>query len=331
LLPERERVLVRVSGREAMIERWPPRSTTPEWTARLSVDDARGAQAMLASHEIADDAEVTIIAPRTATLAKTFSMPGSVEPNLESVLHHELDRLTPFAPGELAFDYHIDGRDTVAGRLCVEVVLIRQTVLNGLVEAIERWGIRPNVITVAGREQGLSPFNLLRRQRRFTWPLSRLPFKPTMAAVALVAALVALYLPAMRYERLLAEYEPLAHAQRQQAVAARAAVEEGQAVLERIDYLNQRRREYVPPVDLLLELTDRFPEHIFVSRLSITRDAVHVQGEAGAASGVLELIESIDQLRDAEFQSPVTRSSTTGKEQFSVAAALTASTHGSAR
>ena len=127
-------------------------------------------------------------------------------------------------------------------------------------------------------------------------------------------------MPLTRYDGVLAAQTAAVEAARTEAVAARAQLAEQEAALASGELLAERRSGYVPPVALLRELTAQIPEHTWLSRLAISRGEVHLQGESAAATELLQLLESIELLRDVQFQSPVSRGDESGKEQFTIVA-----------
>jgi general secretion pathway protein L len=269
------------------------------------------------------EADIILLLPPKNLLEKTLSFPLAAEPELRSVLYHELERLTPFRMDEFVYDYHVLSRNEAANRLLVSVALARRSTLDETASALEKLGIRPTAITSATDSGTPKPFNVLPVKQRFRLPFSTLPVRLPSLVAAAFAIGAALVVPPERYERLLEQHRFEAAVVRQAALAASIEIEQQRAALEGSEFINQRRRGYIPPIELLTELTTQLPDHTWLSRISIGRGTVQLQGESRTASGVLETIEASEFLEGAEFQSPVARASTTtGKEQFTIAAKL---------
>jgi general secretion pathway protein L len=264
------------------------------------------------------DADVTLVLPRSVALTKRLWLPAAAESALPDVLRHELDRLTPFPIDEIVFDHHVRSRAT--DKIEVDVVVARRDALAAALASIERLGLRATAVTAAGGDGRPLRVNLVPQRPRIRLPFAKLPVRPAIAAAAGVLALAALYVPLLRYDALLARYEQTTARAREQAVAARSELDDQEALLARTDYLAERRRHYIAPIEMLLELTQQLPEHTWIARASFTAREVQLQGESATASELLQIVESMERLQDAQFQAPVARSSDSGKEQFSIVA-----------
>ena len=264
--------------------------------------------------------DVTVLLLRGIVLTHRLRLPAAVESELRVALCHELDRLTPFAIDDIAFDYRV--RERSNGALLVDVALVRRGVLDEVAAKLERIGLRATTATTEDASGTQLPLNLLPRRRRLRFPAARLSLRPSLGLGAALLLAAALYLPLARYERVLTAQTATVETARTEAVAARARLTEQEAALASGQALSERRSNYVPPVALLRELTAQVPEHTWVSRFSISRGEVLLQGESAASTELLQLLESTELLRDVQFQSPVSRGDDSGKEQFTIVAKL---------
>jgi general secretion pathway protein L len=314
LFAERTELVVRLSGEAAAVSLLAGEPVT------VDTNDANATAAL--SHLVSgtQKRDVTVLLPRSAVLTHTLRLPAAVEGELRGALRHELDRLTPFALDDVAFDYRV--RERSGNALLVDVALVRRSVLDGVVAKLERIALRPTAATTEDANGARLPLNVLPRRRRLRLPVARLSLRPTLGLGAALLFCAALYLPLARYERVLASQTATVEAARTEAVAARARLTEQEAALASGEILAKRRRGYVPPVALLRELTTQVPEHTWVSRFTISRGDVSLQGESVAATELLQVLESTELLRDVRFQSPVSRGDESGKEQFTIVAKL---------
>jgi general secretion pathway protein L len=314
LFAERTELVVRFAGDTATVS---ARGAEP-----VAVDsndpNAKAALAHLVPEAQVPD--VTVLLPRGAVLTHALRLPAAVEKELRSALTHELDRLTPFAIDDVVFDYRVRERNDTS--LLVDIALVRRTALDEVVAKLERLGLRATAATTEDTDGARLPLNLLPRRRRLRLPAARLSFRPALAVGAALLLIAALYLPLSLYDRVLVKQTATVEAARREAVAARARLTEQEAALENGALLAVRRGGYVPAVALLRELTAQIPEHTWLSRFAISRDEVQLQGESGAATELLQLLESTELLRDVQFQAPVARSDGAGKERFTIVAKL---------
>lgn len=316
LFVTRDRVVVRIAGDQATIELISPEGAEPR-SAVVALNQSDAGAMLRSQLPLSEQPEVTVVLPRDVALTRSFSLPASAEAELRAIVYHEIDRLTPFSMDEMVFDCYV--RERSANKLNVETVLAQRSSIGAALTALERCGLSASVVTTERQDgSGRIPVNLLRRLPRlpfrgFTW---RLPF----AVTATASLFAALYVPLWRYEHVLAKHEQTVEEVRTSAVAARAALDEHEATLERIEYLTQLQRDYVAPIELLLELTEKLPDHTWLARFSFTPQEVQLQGESSGASDVLQIVESMARLEAAQFKTPVAPGGELGKDQFTITA-----------
>lgn len=280
--------------------------------------NAKPALAQLVPNDQVTD--VTLLLPRSVVLTRMLRLPVAAASELRDALRHELDRLTPFATIDLAFDFHV--RERSGNTLVAEVALVQRAALDEAVAQLQALGLRVTAATTSDRDGTQLPVNLLPQRRRLRLPAARVSMRPAFALGAALLLGAALYLPLSRYERALASQAIIVETARSQAVAARDRLAEQEATLASGELLARRRGDYVPPVALLRELTAQVPEHTWLSRFALSRNELQLQGESAAATELLQLLESSELLRDVQFQAPVARGGDSGKEQFAIAATL---------
>jgi general secretion pathway protein L len=315
----RGQVIVRLSGDEAVIECSMTGAKHPPDSVTVKLDDPSAAEKVRAVCSFAEDADVTVVLRRPSALTKVLRLPAAAESALRDVLYHELDRLTPFTLADVMFDHHI--RERAGDKIVVDVAVARREAPSAALAALERLQLRPTTITAEDAAGAVLPVNLLQTRPRLRVPFALPPVRLAYAAAFALALLAALYVPLLRYDLLLSRYQEAADEARKTAVAARTELQMQEAALARTDFLTARRHDYTSPLELLLELTNRLPESTWITRASFTTRQIQLQGESPAASELLQIVESTESLKDAQFQSPVSRSSESGKELFTLVAA----------
>jgi Tfp pilus assembly protein PilN len=94
----------------------------------------------------ASQVKVSLGIPKAWSVIKTAVFPASVHENLSDVISYELDRITPFSPGDAFFDYRILTED--AGKMTVMVAAAKVDVVQPYIEALGKRGITVSRITV---------------------------------------------------------------------------------------------------------------------------------------------------------------------------------------
>ena len=314
LFAERAKLVVRLEGNAVIAGRA---------HAEAVAIDMRSVDAKAQIAQLVPDAratDVTVLLPRGVVLTHRLRLPTAAEAELRSALKHELDRLTPFAIDDLAFDYRV--RERTGFALLLDVALLRRADLEQAIDALDGVGLRPTTATAEDEHGERLALNLVPRRRKLRLPAAAPLFRPRLALCAALLTVLALYLPLPRYDALRAAHAGVVETTRAEAVSARERLSQEELALASGELLAQRRENYVPPVALLRELTAEMPDHTWLSRLSISRGDVHLQGESSAATELLQLLESTDLLREVQFQAPVSRGEESGKEQFTIVAKL---------
>jgi Tfp pilus assembly protein PilN len=94
----------------------------------------------------ASKVEVSLTIPKAWAVIKTTVFPSSVRENLSDVISYELDRITPFSPGDAFFDFKILAED--AGKLNVLVAAAKVDMIQPYIEALGERGIPVSRLTV---------------------------------------------------------------------------------------------------------------------------------------------------------------------------------------
>jgi general secretion pathway protein L len=245
-----------------------------------------------------------------ARLALPFSAQGA----LRGIVQHQIERLTPIDAWETCFDCRAAPRTPGARSLDVQVVVARRTTREGALALARDLGLRPRrvlapeadrlplVLWAATRTAGTGRGRTLRRVMETT-------------AAALFLAAYALHI-----HRLDAIREDLrrrvAHAQ----LAADAARNVGREIVQTRQALAflDRRRDSVPPLLALDELTRLVPLDAWVTRFSLRGQQAEIAGYAPRATDLIARIERSRQFAQPQFRSPITLSPDGRAEHFDI-------------
>ncbi len=124
------RILSRITVRGCKLYPMEDRYPTPEVLA--------SSVALALSTMGASRAEITLGIPKAWSVIKVAELPSTVRDNLSDVVSYELDRLTPFAPGEAFYDFRIVKEDTE--KLTLLVAAVRTDLIAPYLEALKEKG-----------------------------------------------------------------------------------------------------------------------------------------------------------------------------------------------
>ena len=272
----------------------------------------------LAHHETGLD--LILLLPPERQLDKFLTYPLASERDLRAILGHDMDRQTPFTNSQVYFDYTVTRKDRDRGKLDVQLCLVLKKTLRDLLNVLNFLELKPTAATtgIDGHRAGINFMPEAERQVSDTFDKR---FKLTVM-LSVILLVVALYIPLMRYGTLTEQLENKVGENRAQAMQVQTLIDRKQGILARANFLKNQDRYKIPFIRILQELTRCLPDDTWLIQLVINEGEIQIRGESLTAAAVLRLIEQSDYFENAEFRSPVTRSTDGQKEQFHVAAHL---------
>ena len=273
--------------------------------------------------------EIVVRLPDPQVLRKMVVMPAATAENLREVLAFEMDRHTPFKAEQVHYDFRIVATDPDRRNLRVELAVVPRKRLDDLVGRLAEVGLVPDRVGVvdgddvssAGRTRA-RPLNLLPADRRGQrtggggWLLT------VLGIVVVGLAGVAVALPLVQKERLLAELRRDVAAAQAEAHSAETLQSELEKSIAEVTFLARKKGELPAVIDVVEELTRILPDDSWLSRLELRGETVKIQGESPASSALVPVIEDSPMFHDASFAAPVTQNPKSGAERFVITTQL---------
>lgn len=276
--------------------------------------------------------EAVLALPPEQVLRTRVTYPARAAADLRQILRHDIDRHTPFAPGDVWFD-HLH-REGAAGSNATEVELLAvpRSSAEPMLERVEsQVGGLDGMDVLAGGESADDAtlgVNLLPEERR------RRRYSATTAVVSALALIVlglgwvaARQAIDARAELLdtLREQVSTRREEAQATAALRTRLEESISDLEAL--VTERRRR-PRALEVLVALTRALPDHTWVDQLSLDGTRVDVVGQSESSTAVVRRLEQSPMFSDVQFRSQVVVDRRSGKERFRVQARLVAAAGG---
>ena len=271
------------------------------------------------------DVETAILIPAATVLRRRVNLPLAAAENLREVLAFEMDRHTPFKANEVAFDYRIAGTDPDAKRINIDLAVVPNDAVERARLVAAALGLTPDRIGVAGNAHEMDrSLNFLpaqpagrsaTRQRRLTIAL---------AILAVILAIVAVYMPLLVKQRTLAAYEAQLTESRSAALETEALKKRLAAKLDHDRFLIDRRATIPSATVMLADVTDRLPDGTWLVQLRWQGDKLVMAGYSPSATPLIAELEDSDILSEVRFGSPVTPDPRIGRERFNITAAVAA-------
>lgn len=252
----------------------------------------------------ANAGQVVIQVPQAWVLHKSVTLPAAAVRNVQQVLTYELDRLTPFQPHEVYFDYAINSEAAGEDRVEVQLAVIQRFLIDKWIDGVLRENIRTSSITTNGVWKGLNFVRSIGRvadkQKR---ERSYLRIILTVFVVILGVAVVATPLWQMRTATLRLN-SSVEQAKRKSEVVLnlKTQIEDTESAL---NYVIEQRKSSMPVIEVLGLVTRLLPDDTWVQQLDIKQDSVELRGVSEQATRLIKLFEDSPNFTDAAFRSPV--------------------------
>ena len=251
-------------------------------------------------------------------------LPLAVAENLREALTYELDRHTPFRAEDVYFDYQVRSTDRQAQRISVDIIVVPRAMVDRAVSLMKEWGMTPDRIDVAGSggddRIDLHASAARGPHGRFTRYLSR-----SLAALAIALAGTAVYLEFRKQQETLSVYQEALEQRQRESRNAEAANSQLADLLNRSQYIVQRKQDRPLVAALFDEVTKRIPDDIWFTQFHLQADKMVVSGYAPSASALIALLEDSPMLSQVRFMSPVTLDPKRALERFNLSASIEAS------
>jgi general secretion pathway protein L len=257
--------------------------------------------------------------PRRMALIRDLTLPQAAEENLREVVGFEMDRYTPFQVVDAYYDFRIVERDRLAQQLRVKLVTVPRTLLDGWLERVRELGVAPAIVDVGGMETlvNLLPEQERPRERRV---LQRLNLILVLLAVILGAG--AAFIPVWKERAAVIVLAPRVEVAQKRAEAVAILRRKLEKSLESSQFLSTHRNNMPIASDVLLELTRLLPDGTWLSQLTMKEGMVDLRGESTEASALIARLQGSALFQSAEFRSPITTNSASGRDRFYIQASI---------
>ena len=267
--------------------------------------------------------EVVLCLPRRKVLRRKVELPLAALENLREVLAFEMDRHTPFKADEVYFDYHLLSTDRAAMRLNVDLAVVTRERADEAVQCLDNWSLDPERLEIDGGLEGQSTqFNLLPTSmiRANGGRFQRLTAIGVITACILLA--VAVYVPISHKQETLKLVEARLSTARAEAAEANALSEQVGELLNRGQFVVERKNKRPTVAELLNEVTEILPDDTWLIQFGWRGDRLVLAGYSASPSSLIGLLEQSELLMEVRFSSPVTVDQRIGLERFNVSATV---------
>ena len=281
---------------------------------RFRLDEAgkRGARAAIRRHP----RRMVLRPDRSAVLERNVVLPLAAERDLSQVLHHEMDRLTPFCADQVFWSASQEHRDAAAERLEVCLTVIPKTLLRPVIALLEAAGLAISAIEAVGTSGSPRLIDLLAPSRRHRASLAfARGLVGALAVVAAVMPVITLSLASNAVEARIAALQP----QIAQVEALRRRIAGGSAGST---VIAAERARVGDALQVLATTTELIPDDTVLSDLSLHQGKLSISGQSATAPRLIPALAADPTVGNPSFAAPVTRTPDGKADTFVIRAEL---------
>ncbi|NEX18736.1 pilus assembly protein PilM [Thiorhodococcus mannitoliphagus] len=306
-------LLINVDGERATLDLTTGFETEP--VGEVDLRHSLSLPSEIAESDKGQNYSVELRLPQGAVLTRSVSFPIQVRANLGQVVRYELDRLTPFQPDDVVFDFAQQPAPKSANRFSLDLAVCRRDLVEQWIERMTALGAPLDRISWPDAWPGA---NLLPAERRPARRRFRPGLNAVLTLVAVLLGVAVLVTPLWQKEQLAGALDRELSEARRQAIAVDELRQELERARKGSTLVLEKKLEQPPILELLRELTDRLPEDTWIQNLEVDDDEVDLRGESGQATALIALLEQAPGIEGVSFKSPVTQIARTGKERFNI-------------
>ncbi|APH60120.1 PilN domain-containing protein [Granulibacter bethesdensis] len=246
-------------------------------------------------------------------LMRTVTLSITAEEWLDRVLAHEMDRLTPFTADTVLWTYDILSRDQAQQKLTIRLHLLPSSWLPPHLSWLNSLGFFPRQVEAETILFPIRNADIRERNRGRYAIAARWAWAGCAALLILTVATPFIHqsMTLGRLDKTIASLKPEAQA----ASALRRTNTAEQAKQAALAEGGGRSGDVL---GMLKILTDALPDDSFISDLTLSRRAITISGQSGAAAQLMASFSNNPFIRNAAFTAPVMRSPDEKTDLFAI-------------
>ena len=264
--------------------------------------------------------------PAASALRRRLVLPAAAADRLRDVVGFEIDRQTPFAPADVAFDARVLGRRESDGQLDVELVAMPRNAIAPQTAALGPLAGTLAGIDVAAADGAPLGVNLLapadRHRHRDPWRT----WNAALAAVAVLACGLMLWQVLQNRRAAADAFEQRIAAQAQAGRRAAAARQQLNSLVAGQAFLDRARAERPVAVEVIDELARRLPDDTYLEKLSIEGQRLMLIGLSNEAAALVGRLQGSALWRSPALAGALQPDPASGRDRFTLTAELVPST-----
>jgi general secretion pathway protein L len=279
--------------------------------------DEAGLRLLRTSTAASRQAQVIVRLPSELFLKCEVVLPLAAERELDSVMGHEIGRITPFAETEVFWATMPVRRDKVRNKLHLLLLLVMREPIRPLLCALTDAGLAPVLLEENGKDGTPRQIALFRP----TSKRERIVRRATIGAAAFCGALAIttmafpFILQSTEDRSLMARIREL-HPSVTEADALRLSIKQ---MTDGLDIVAAERARVGDVLSALAAVTNLLPDDTSLTDLTLHQGKLTMSGQSATAARLVATLSSEPSIRNLGFAAPVTRMQN-GMDQFAISA-----------
>ena len=257
-----------------------------------------------------------------SVLRRQLSLPAAAEPRLRELLAFEIDRQTPFAADQVAYEARVVSRDAAGAQIGVELLALPKARLEAEIARLGALGVAltgVDVLADDGRPLGI---NLLPAAQRAAQDSTLARRNAMLAAVCVGLLLGAGLLTLENRTRALQALQGRVNAANDEVRQVRALRNQLQSSVDAANFLARKRAQEPTMLELVADLTRRIPDDTALDKLAVNQGRIVLVGQSRSAPALVGLLQQSPLLASPALAGAVQSDPRGGLDRFTLTASV---------
>ncbi len=270
------------------------------------------------------ETSVTYLLDEAQVLSREVALPVVVANDVGSVLQYELDKYIPFNADEVVYDFRKGQIEEGSEKFPVLLTAVRKHVLKDIIDETEAKGVQLSAIDVNVGSDNIPKnlgVNLMPKELRKKKDWTHLKWQVGLVAVALLMLGFVMFTSLQNKRDKIQSLELQVTELRKDARRAKMIETQLNESIEAANFLGNLKQSMTSRVMMLNELTQKIPEHTFLTRIVVDQNKLEVVGESDNANALVPILNQSSLWYEPQIIGNVTQGQT-GKEKFTIKSEL---------
>lgn len=282
------------------------------------------------NHHVAQtdvESKVSYLIPNEHVLIREVAMPSAAISNIDSVLRYELDKYIPFNPQDVVFASQAMPTEDGAEKTPVQLVVAQKSIIDEIEKEASNKGVQLSAIDVnegtvdAPKAMGV---NLLTESLRKKKDWSNIKLNLMLLTAVIVMIWFVMFNSIENKTDKIERLESQTDEWRKDARRAKLLETELNDSIKAANFLGDKKENAASAIAIINELTRMIPQSSYLTRVILDDERIEIVGQSDNANALVPILNQSELWFEPEIVGQVMPDARTGKEKFTIKAALKA-------